>query len=121
MASGAGACARKGEANAVAAIAPEPLSRLRLEMCNLVMACLRYLERGSHTEQLRIPRLDGIALLLDRGSILLHGLERAERTPPVGLLDLRVHRAQLADVDHELLAIRREAEQLEQSCRVRVR
>src|SRR5262245_16150524 len=75
----------------------------------------------SNPEQLAVARLDFLALLLDGCGVLFHGLERAERTPPIGLLDLRVHRAQLADVDDELLTFRGEAVELEQPRRIGVR
>src|SRR5262249_19807231 len=142
MGSGAGACATcacadcmnlpaPGEATAPAATAAEPLSRSRLENREPVIPFLRSFPSrligplqprgGLHPEQLAVTRLDLLALLLDRGGVLAHGLEAAERFPPVGFLDLRMERSQLADIDDELLAFGREAVALEQPRRVRVR
>src|SRR6266508_2226907 len=99
-----------------AAIAAEPLSRSRLENRDLAMAssglsppprdrahselahsasragpaCGRAERAGSHPEQLGVARLDLVALLLDRGGVLLHGLERSEWPPSVGLLGQRM-------------------------------
>ena len=42
----------------------------------------------SHAEQLGVPRLDLLALLLHRGGIFPHGLELPEREPTMGFLGL---------------------------------
>src|SRR5438477_10431707 len=72
-------------------------------------------------EQLAVAGLDLLAFLLDGGRVFLQDLDLVERLAAVGLLHLRVQRAQLADIDDELLALRREAVELEQPCGIRVR
>src|SRR3981189_1532438 len=75
---------------------------------------------GSNVEQLGIVRLDGVALFFNRGGIILHGLDVLERLASSLFLGLRMHRAQAADIDDELLGVPAEAERLNQLCRVRM-
>src|SRR6185436_11097140 len=67
-------------------------------------------DTASHPKQLGVVRLDLLAHLLDRGRIVLHLLDLTERLAAGLLLDARMHRAQAADIDDELLGLRREAE-----------
>src|SRR5713101_8420962 len=73
-----------------------------------------------HPEQLAVARLDLFAHLVDAGSVLLHGLDLVERLAAGLLLGRRMHRAQSAEIDDQLLAFRREAVALEQPRRIRV-
>src|ERR1035438_3831757 len=74
---------------------------------------------ASNVEQFGVMRLDRVALFFHRGRVVLHGLDVLERSAPRLFLGLRMHRAQAADIDDELLGITAEAERLEQLCRVR--
>src|SRR5580692_1332747 len=76
---------------------------------------------GSDAEDSCIARLDAVALLFHRDRVVLHGLDVLERHAPGLLLGLRMHRAQAADIDDELLGLRAEAERLKQPGRVRIR
>src|SRR5262249_49377384 len=71
-------------------------------------------------EQSAVARLDLLARPLDADGVLLHQLDVAQGPAPGLFLHQRVHRAQRADVDDELLALGREAVALEQPRRVRV-
>src|SRR5262245_66058892 len=110
---------------APAAIAVEALSTLRRENRILVMVCLPVSNAAvaglpSHSEQLAVARLDLLAHLFHRRGIVLHLLDLGERLAPRLLFDLRMQRAQSADVDDQLLRLGREAEALEQPRRVRI-
>src|SRR5215831_9595442 len=145
----AGACARSGAANSAApAAAAEDSSNLRLDNVDFVMsplaaslrakrsnlgqACMRggdcfvasllaMTRVNSHAEDLHVVRLDLLAQLLDRGGVLAHGLDLLHRLAARLLLGERVHGAQAALVDDELLAFGREAVGLEQPRRVGIR
>src|SRR5580692_4897639 len=75
---------------------------------------------GSDAEDSCIARLDAVALLFHRDRVVLHGLDVLERHAPGLLLGLRMHRAQAADIDDELLGLAAEAERLKQLRRVRI-
>src|SRR5947199_2536750 len=66
------------------------------------------------SEQPAIARFDLLAHLLHCGGIVLHLLDLAERLAARLLLDLRMQRAQSANIDDELLRLGREAEALKQ-------
>src|SRR5215510_15343717 len=74
----------------------------------------------SHPEHLAVAGLDLVALLLNGLGVLFQGLERAEWLAAVGLLGLRMQRAQFAHINNELLAFRGEGVALEQPRCVRV-
>src|SRR3954464_8162076 len=74
----------------------------------------------SNAEDFCVARLDGLAFLLYRRRVVLHGLDVLERLAPRLLARLRMHRAEAADIDDELLRLAAEAERLEQPCRVRI-
>src|SRR3979411_2661740 len=78
--------------------------------------CLRIL----HPENLRVARLDVFAHAFDRGRIVLHDLDVAERLAAGLLPGGGMHRAQAARVDDQLLALGGETEALEQPRRVRI-
>src|SRR5216117_3996267 len=67
-----------------------------------------------HSEQLGVALLDRFTLLLDPGGVVLQHLDLLERLAAGLFLGLRMHRAQAADVDDELLRLLREAIALEQ-------
>src|SRR5215471_10384350 len=69
----------------------------------------------SDTEDLRVARLDLLAILENCRGVVFHRLDLAQRRAPGMLLGLRMHRPQTADIDAELLTFRREAEALEQA------
>src|SRR3954468_23776414 len=73
----------------------------------------------SNVEQLGIMRLDRIALFFHRRRVVFHGLDILEWLASRLLPGVRMHRAQAADVDDELLCVTAEAERLEQLCGVR--
>src|ERR1700676_128477 len=75
---------------------------------------------GSNAEDFCVARLDRVALSFHRGRVVLHGLDILERPPPRLLHGLRMHRAQTAGIDRELLGVAAKAERLKQSCRVRI-
>src|SRR5207244_11751734 len=75
----------------------------------------------SDTEQFCVPRLDRLALFLHSGSIVLHGLDLGERLAAGLVPGLRMHRAQAADIDNELLHLLAQAEGLEQPRSLRMR
>src|SRR5207237_2458857 len=68
----------------------------------------------SHSEQLAVTRPDLLTHLLDGGGVLLESVDLTERLAAGLLFGERMHRAQTAHIDHELLALRREAVTLEQ-------
>src|SRR5665213_3903188 len=74
----------------------------------------------SDVEDLAVAGLDGVALPFHSGSIVFHGLDLLEWLAPRLLLRLRMHRAQPAGIDDQLLRIAAEAERLEQLCGVRI-
>src|SRR5262249_11235500 len=74
----------------------------------------------SDTEDLRVARLDLLAILENCRGVVFHQLDLAQRRASRMLLGLRMHRPQPADIDAELLAFRREAEALEQARCIRV-
>src|SRR6185436_10839967 len=75
----------------------------------------------SNLEQLGVTHPDLFAVLLDAFGVVLQRLDVLERPVTGLLLGLGMHRAQAADVDDELLALRAEAIALEQARRVGVR
>src|SRR6266516_541395 len=101
MVSAAGAAETTRVAKAALAASAVDLSRLRRESIAL------------YPENLAIARLDLVAHLLDRGGIVLHQLDCRQRLAARLFLRLRVHRTQPADVDDELLRLRRERIALE--------
>src|SRR5258705_11177470 len=78
-------------------------------------------DASSHSEYLAVALLDHIGRLVDAGRVVLPFLDARERRTPGLLLGVGVKRTQAADVDQELLALRRVAIGLEQLGRVRVR
>src|ERR1700694_4738951 len=75
---------------------------------------------GSNAEDFCIAYLDRVALFFNCGGVILHGLDVLEGRASRLLLGLRMHRAQAADIDDELLGVPAEAERLKQLCRVRI-
>src|SRR5215469_2660940 len=72
----------------------------------------------SDVEDLRIVRLDRLTLFFDSRRIVLHGLDLLERLAARLVLRVRMHGAQAADIDDELLRFAAEAEGLEELCRI---
>src|SRR6476620_5438303 len=83
----------------------------------------RSLRRGwtSHTEDLRIARFHLVAGLLHGAGVILHHLDVLERHAARLVLLVRMERACAADIDDQLLRLKREAEALEQTRGIRVR
>src|SRR5262249_42118605 len=75
---------------------------------------------ASNVEDLAVARLDLLALLLNRRGVVLHGLDVLERLAAGLVLRVRVHRAQAADINDQLLGLAAERERLEQLCRIRI-
>src|SRR5712691_7456465 len=61
----------------------------------------------SHPEQPAVARLDLLAHPLDRDRVVLHGLDVRQRSAPWPFPGVRVHGAQAADIDDQLLRLRR--------------
>src|SRR5262249_13164860 len=74
----------------------------------------------SDTEDLRVARLNLLAIFENCRGVVFHHVVLAQRRAPRMLLGLGRHRPQPADIDAELLAFRREAEALEQARCIRV-
>src|SRR6516225_4163835 len=74
----------------------------------------------SHPENLGIARLDVLAHPLDRRRVLLHDFDVGKRPASGRVLDLLMKRAHAAEIDHELLAFRTEAEALKEPRRIGV-
>src|SRR4051812_25194136 len=72
-------------------------------------------------ENLAVPGLDLVARLLDRGRVVLHGLDFPEWLATGLFLRPGMHRAQAAGIDDELLRLGRERVALEQPRGVRIR
>src|SRR5262245_36124632 len=74
----------------------------------------------SYPKQSAVVRLDLLARSFDAGGVLLDGLDVAERRATRFLLDQRMHRAQGAEIDDELLTFGRKAIALEKARGVRI-
>src|SRR5215475_11140597 len=114
------ACARAGRVRLPAANAPASVvdawSNCRLDSRTSRKFFLRELRRPtSYPKQSAVVRLDLLARSFDAGGVLLDGLDVAERRATRFLLDQRMHRAQGAEIDDELLTFGRKAIALEKA------
>src|SRR5215831_19480034 len=97
-------------------------SRSRFRLISLATTSLAgtgtHVPDRSDVEDLRIARLDRLTLFFDRRRIVLHGLNLLERLAARLVLRVRMHGAQAADIDDELLRLAAEAEGLKKFCRI---
>src|SRR6266576_4614897 len=75
----------------------------------------------SHLEDLRVPRLDLFAHLLDTGGIVLPQLDLVEPAHPRLLLGQRMDGVLAGKIDQQLLRLKRVQPVLEQARRIRIR